>query len=91
MSKHSNLPPFKLPHEGHHIVSQLRNATGWSGNESLLFIARAGWNALNGGGDKIGAMREVMTAAVAHFETQRAMQKRVSMTAAKLREARKRL
>jgi hypothetical protein len=85
--KLENLPPFRLPAEGHHIVSQLRNAVGWSGNESLLFIVKAGWNALNSNGDKIPAMRQIMTAAIAHFETQKAMQKRLAITGKKLREA----
>jgi hypothetical protein len=85
--KRNELPPFKLPPDANQIISQLRNGTGWSGNESLAFIVRAGWNVLNGGGDQIPAMRQVMTAAVAHHETEKATQKRLAITAQKLRQA----
>ena len=86
--KRNNLPPFRLPADAQQNVTQLVNAAGWSGNESLAFIVRAGWNALNSGGDKIPAMRQVMTAAVAHQETEVAMRKRLAVTAKKLRKAR---
>jgi len=46
-----------------------------STNEALGFIVCAGWNALNGGSDKIPALRQVMTAAIAHHETELAMRK----------------
>ncbi len=85
--KRNSLPPFRLPADEHQIVLQLVNAAGWSGNASLAFIVNAGWNALNGGGDKIPAMRQVMTAAVTHCETQKAMEKRLAVTAKKLRVA----
>ena len=85
--KRRNPAPSRLPTETNLTVFQLVNATGWSRNESLAFIVNAGWNALNAGGDKIPAMRQVMTAAIAHSETQKAMQKRLAITAKKLRHA----
>ena len=82
---------LRLPNDAMQAVSYLGTATGWSTNEALAFIARAGWNALNSGSDKIPAMRQVMVAAVAHHETERAMRKRLAVTASKLRAARKAL
>ncbi|MDR3457117.1 MAG: hypothetical protein P4N60_06695 [Verrucomicrobiae bacterium] len=86
--KREKPPPLRLPAETNSTVFQLVNATGWSRNESLAFIVNAGWNALNGGGDKIPALRQVMTAAIAHYETQKTTQKRLAITARKLRDAR---
>ena len=85
--KHDH-PPIRLPADGNQVVSQLANGTGWSRNETFAFLVRAGWNALNSGADKIPAMRQVMTAAVAHQETETAMRKRLAVTAKKLRVAR---
>lgn len=82
------LAALRLPADGSLAVSQLANGTGWSTNETLGFIVRAGWNALNGGSDKIPALRQVMTAAIAHHETELAMRKRLAITAGKLRAAR---
>ena len=79
---------LRLPADGSLAVSQLANGIGWSTNEALGFIVRAGWNALNGGSDKIPALRQVMTAAIAHHETELAMRKRLAITAGKLRDAR---
>ena len=79
---------LRLPADGSQAVSQLAGATGWSTNEALGFIVRAGWNALNGGSDKIPALRQVMTAAIAHHETELAMRKRLTVTSKKLRDAR---
>ena len=79
---------LRLHQEIEQAVSQLASGTGWSENEALAFIARAGWNALNAGGDKIVALRQVMTAAVAHHETEIAMRKRLAVTGEKLRAAR---
>jgi len=83
--------PVRLPADVSQAVSQLATGTGWSNNRALGFMARAGWNALNSGGDKIAAMRQVMTAAVAHCETERAMRKRLAGTAKKLRSAQRAL
>ena len=79
---------LRLPADGSQAVSQLAGATGWSTNEALGFIVRAGWNALNGGSDKLPALRQVMTAATAHHETELAMRKRLAVTSKKLRNAR---
>ncbi|HEX5399057.1 MAG TPA: hypothetical protein VFY06_08420 [Verrucomicrobiae bacterium] len=88
MSRRRSLKiPLRLPADGSQAVSQLAGAAGWSTNEALGFIVRAGWNALNGGSDKIPAMRQVMTAAVTHHETELATRKRLSVTARKLRVA----
>lgn len=81
-------PALRLPADGSQAVSQLAGAAGWSTNEALGFIVRAGWNALNGGSDKIPALRQVMTAAIAHHETELATRKRLAITARKLRDAR---
>jgi hypothetical protein len=81
-------PTLRLPADGSQAVSQLAGATGWSTNEALAFIVRAGWNALNSGSDKIPALCRVMTAAVAHHETELATRKRLAITAGKLRAAR---
>ena len=78
---------MRLAGDGSHAVSQLANGTGWPVNKALAFIVRAGWNALNSGSDKIPAMRNVMTNAVLHHETEVAMKKRLAVTARKLREA----
>jgi hypothetical protein len=86
MSK-SKHPPLRLSAEGTRSVVQLANAAGWPTNKSLEFIVKAGWNALNGGSDQIAALRQVMTAAVAHQETKLAVQKRLSVSAKKLRAA----
>lgn len=83
--------PVRLPADVTQAVSQLASGTGWSSNQALAFMARAGWNALNSGGDKVAAMRQVMTAAVAHHETERAMRKRLAGTAEKLRSAQRAL
>ena len=83
--------PVRLPKDIAGAVSQLAGSTGWSANKALAFIASAGWNALNGAGDKIRAMQQVMTAAVAHYETQVATRKRLALTAGKLRVAQKAL
>jgi hypothetical protein len=82
---------LRLPADVRQAVSQLANATGWSASKALAFIAQAGWNALNAGGNNLPAMRQVMTAAMAHCETQRVTRKRLAMTAEKLRVARKAL
>jgi hypothetical protein len=79
---------LRLPADGSQAVSQLSNAAGWSTNEALGFIVRAGWNALNSGSDKIPALCRVMTAAIAHHETELATRKRLAITAKKLRDAR---
>jgi hypothetical protein len=79
---------LRLPADGSQAVTQLANGTGWSTNEALGFIVRAGWNALNGGSDKIPALCKVMTAAIAHHETELATRKRLAITAKKLRDAR---
>jgi hypothetical protein len=79
---------LRLPADGSQAVSQLSNAADWSTNEALGFIVRAGWNALNGGSDKISALCRVMTAAIAHHETELATRKRLAITAKKLRDAR---
>jgi hypothetical protein len=84
-------PAVRLLADVTQVVSQLASGTGWSANKSLAFMARAGWNALNSGSDKIAAMRQVMTAAVAHHETERAMRKRLAGTADKLRSAQRAL
>lgn len=84
-------PAIRLPDDVTQVASQLASATGWTINESLAVLARAGWNALNSGGDKIPAMRQVMTAAVTHHETELAMRKRLAATADNLRAARKAL
>jgi hypothetical protein len=84
-------PLTRIPDDVATALSQLASATGWSDNEALAFMARAGWSALNSGGDKISAMRQVMTAAVAHHETEVAMRKRLAIAAEKLRSARKAL
>lgn len=83
--------PVRLPANVTQAVSQLATGTGWSSNRALGFMALAGWNALNSGGDKVAAMRQVMTAAVAHCETERAMRKRLARTAEKLRAAQRAL
>jgi hypothetical protein len=83
-SKHT---PLRLSADGTRAVVQLANAAGWSTNKSLGFIVQAGWSALNGGSDQIHALRQVMTAAIAHQETKVAMQKRLSISARKLRHA----
>ena len=84
-------PAIRLPAEGSQAVSQLATGTGWSTNQALAFIIRAGWNALNSGADQIPVLRQVMTAAVAHHETGVAMRKRLAATAEKLRDARRAL
>lgn len=89
--KQSKRAALRLPSDATQGVSQLASGTGWSANEALAFIVRAGWNALNSGSDKIPAMRQVMTSAVAHHETELAMRKRLAVTASKLRAARKAL
>ena len=89
--KRGKRSPLRVPHDVVNIVTQLANGTGWSAGKALAFVVNAGWNALNGGGDKIAAMRQVMTAAVAHYETQVAMRKRLAHTAGKLRAAQKAL
>ena len=58
---------LRLPADGSQAVTQLANA--------------AGWNALNGGSDKIPAHCKVMTAAIAHHETELATRKRLAITA----------
>ena len=83
--------PRRLPGDVKQAVSQLATGTGWSTEKSLAFMAQAGWNALNSGSDKIAAMRQVMTAAVAHHETERATRKRLAVTAEKLRSAQRAL
>ncbi len=89
MSKpRSKQSPLRLPADGSQAVSQLAGATGWSTNETLGFVVRAGWNALNGGSDQIPALRQVMTAAIAHHETELAARKRLAVTAKRLRAAR---
>src|SRR5215510_10557817 len=89
--KQSKRAPLRLPGDVTQAVSQLATGTGWSANEALAFMSRAGWNALNSGSDKIPAMRQVMTAAVTHHETKRAMRKRLAGTAEKLRSAQRAL
>jgi hypothetical protein len=89
--KSAKQPALRLPADVSQAVSQLANGTGWSTNEALAFISRVGWNALNSGADKLAAHRQVMTAAVAHHETQVAMRKRLTITAEKLRAARRAL
>jgi hypothetical protein len=79
---------LRLAADGSQAAAQLANATGWAANEALAFAVRAGWNALNSNADQIPALRHVMTAAVAHHETEVAMQKRLAVTARKLRDAR---
>ena len=88
MSKRRSLKTaLRLSADGTKAVLQLAGAAGWSTNEALCFIVRAGWNALNGGSDKIPALRQVMTAAIAHHETELATRKRLAVTAKKLRDA----
>ncbi len=87
----ANGPALRLPAEAFQAVSQLANSTGWAINEALAFVVRAGWNALNSAADRIPALRQVMTAAVSHHETELAMRKRLAITAEKLRAARKAL
>ena len=89
--KHNKQTPLRLAADVSQAVSQLACGTAWSTNEALNFLIRAGWNALNSGADKIPALRQVMTAAVAHHETEMAMRKRLAVTAEKLRTARKAL
>lgn len=79
--------PLRLASDGARAVSQLANGTGWSTNKALGFIVQAGWNALNAGSDQIPALRQVMTAGIAHHETQLATRKRLSVSAKKLRDA----
>lgn len=88
MSKiRSKSAALRLSADGTRAVVQLSNAAGWSTNKALGFIVQAGWNALNGGSDQIPALRQVMTAAIAHQETKVAIQKRLSVSAKKLRAA----
>jgi hypothetical protein len=82
---------LRLPADVTQAVSHLAGGTGWIANRALTFMARAGWNALNSGGDKVAAMRQVMAAAVVHHETERAMRKRLAGTAEKLRSAQRAL
>src|ERR1043166_2184771 len=77
----------RLPEELASAVSQLATGTGWSPQQALAFMGRAGWNGLNAGCDKVAAMRQVMSAAVAHHETERAMRRRMAVTAGRLRAA----
>lgn len=84
-------PPMRLTTEATQVVSQLAGAPGWSPNKMLAFGVQAGWNTLNAGSDRIPALRQVMTAAVAHHETEIAMRKRLAVSAGKLRAARKAL
>jgi hypothetical protein len=88
MSKRRSKPPaVRLSAEGARAVAQLANGAGWPFNKALAFIVRAGWNALNSGSDEIPALRQVMANAVLHQETKRAMEKRLAVTARKLRDA----
>ncbi len=89
--QHRKQAALRLPAEIQHAVSQLASGTGWSAGKALAFMAGAGWNSLNRAGDKLPAMRQVMTAAVAHHETEVAMRKRLAATAEKLRLARRAL
>jgi len=83
--KHAAL---RLPADGTRAVVQLTNGTGWPFNKSLSFIVQAGWNALNGGSSQIPAMRQVMTIAIAHHETELSTRKWLAASAKKLRSAR---
>lgn len=90
--RHKRRPaPLCLPTDVAQAVRQLAADTGWTENKALAFIASAGWNALNSAADKLPALRQVMTAAIAHHETEIAMRKRLATTAEKLRAARKAL
>src|SRR5438477_1553716 len=73
------------------IVNRLAGITGWSGGNALAFLARAGWNAVNGKGEKITGFKQFMAAAVDHHEAELSAKKKLAITSSKLREARKAL
>jgi hypothetical protein len=87
MKTKTKTPPPRLSADGSRAIAQLANGTGWSANAALAFIARAGWNALNGNSERTSAMRNVMANALDHHETETAMKQRLAVTARKLREA----
>lgn len=81
-------PALRLAPDAEKIVTYLANATGWSANKALAFLAKTGWNALNEKGDKTEAYQRLMRAAVEHHETKRATEKRLAIASRKLSEAR---
>ena len=72
-------------------VKKLSESTGWSEQVSLNFLARSGWDALSGRAEKVSDYRGVMTAAREHHEAEVASKRKLSVTAAKLREAKRKL
>ena len=82
---------LRLPDDVSDIVNRLAAVNGWSGINALAFLARAGWNAVNGKGEKIAGFKQFMTAAVDHHEAEITAKQKLAITSSKLREARKAL
>jgi hypothetical protein len=82
---------LRLPDDVTDVVNRLAGSTGWSAGNALAFLARAGWSAVGGKGDKIAGFKQFMTAAVDHREAEVAALKKLAVTSSKLREARKAL
>ena len=82
---------LRLPDDVNDIVNRLAGTTGWSVANTLAFLARAGWNAVGGKGEKIASFKQYMTAAVDHHEAEIAAKKKLAITSYKLRETRKAL
>jgi hypothetical protein len=72
-------------------MKSLAEWTGWSEQVCLNFLARSGWDALSGRLEKVSDYRSVMTAAREHHEAEVTSKRKLSVTAAKLREARRQL
>jgi hypothetical protein len=81
----------RLPHDVNDAVKRLSSTTGWSSANAVAFLARAGWNAIGGKGEKVAGFRQLMTAAADHHEAETAVRKKLAITSSKLREARKAL
>jgi len=82
---------LRLPDDVTDLVNRLAGNTGWTESNALALLARAGWNAIAGKGDKIAGLKQFTSAAVDHHETEIAAKKKLAVTSSKLREARKAL
>ena len=90
-SRPSASASLRIPDDVTDIVNRLAGSTGWSAGNTLAFLARAGWNAVSGKGEKIAGFKQFMTAAADHLEAEIAAKKKLAITSSKLREARKAL
>jgi len=87
----SSSASLRLPDDVTETATRLAGITGWSAGNALAFLARAGWHAVNGKGEKITGFKQFMAAAVDHYEAEIAARKKLAITSSTLREARKAL